>query len=566
MGAGTFSGSPELGRCCLTRTLLSYNGLSTEQGGARLQPDLAAALPDVSADGLTWTLRIKPGLHYGPPLQDVEITARDFIRALHRLASPAIATPYGLLADVVGTAEYRAGKAASISGLEAPDDHTLVIRLSGPAGDLGAQLANPWAGPLPPDPYHPDAPFGIAEGADTGYGRFLVSSGPYMLEGSEALDLSVPAAQRKPAAGIAPGRITLVRNPSWETSTDLLRPAYADRIEIMYAASVEQAVADLDAGKADLVWPAYGPSPSVPAEVFAAFQAAPARGHAHLDASSVVRVVVMDVAVPPFDDRHVRKALNLAIDKKHLIDLQGGPVAQAVIGHLVPDSTVDGLLLDYDPYKTPGDKGDLAAARAEMALSRYDSDRDGVCDAPACQHVRAVTRDPYAGVTEAVAADIKSLGINLEVQVLDADSFFAAIGDPKAKVPITVGVGYSGGYVSASGIMSGFDGPLAFGMWMGTEVGNTTMVGATPEQLRRWGYEVTEVPNVDKRVEACLPLVGPEQFQCWAAVDQYLMEYIVPWVPCSQDQYAALTSPRVLTYGFDELVGTTSLDQLALKP
>jgi hypothetical protein len=45
------------------------------------------------------------------------------------------------------------------------------------------------------------------------------------------------------------------------------------------------------------------------------------------------------------------------------------------------------------------------------------------------------------------------------------------------------------------------------------------------------------------------------------------METVVPWVPYSQDRSTTLTSPRVLTYGFDELTGTTpSLDQIALQP
>src|SRR5215211_2806042 len=45
-------------RCCLLRTLLSHNGRSTEEGGAALRPDLAAALPAVSADALSWTFRV----------------------------------------------------------------------------------------------------------------------------------------------------------------------------------------------------------------------------------------------------------------------------------------------------------------------------------------------------------------------------------------------------------------------------------------------------------------------------------------------------------------------------
>ena len=255
--------SLELWRCCLVRTLLSHNGQSAAEGGARLQPDLAASLPEVSADGLTWTFRLKPGLHYGPPLEDVEITAGDFVRDFHRLLAPSIGSYFAYDYLVIeGAAEYYDGTAASISGIEAPDDHTLVFRLTEPAGDFGARLAGTSTGPLPPNPAQPDATTGIAAGADAGYGRFLVSSGPYMLEGSEALDFSVPAAQRTPVAGFTPGRIVLVRNPSWDPASDDLRPAYADRIEITLADSMDAAVAALDAGEADLLWaPARGRRP-----------------------------------------------------------------------------------------------------------------------------------------------------------------------------------------------------------------------------------------------------------------------------------------------------------------
>ena len=76
-------------RCCLLRTLMSYNGKTTAEGGGVVEPDLASADPEVSADGLTWTFSIKPGLHVRPTGQDVEITAQDFVRAMEREATPS---------------------------------------------------------------------------------------------------------------------------------------------------------------------------------------------------------------------------------------------------------------------------------------------------------------------------------------------------------------------------------------------------------------------------------------------------------------------------------------------
>jgi peptide/nickel transport system substrate-binding protein len=557
--------SLELWRCCLVRTLLSHNGQSAAEGGARLQPDLAASIPEVSADGLTWTFHIKPGLHYGPPLEEVEITAGDFVRSFHRMLAPSIGSYFAYDYLVIdGATEYNAGTAASISGIEAPDDHTLVFRLTEPAGDFGARLAGTATGPLPPNPTQPDATTGIAAGADTGYGRFLVSSGPYMLEGSEALDFSVPAAGRTPVAGFAPGRITLVRNPSWDPASDDLRPAYADRIEIRLETSMDAAVAELDADAADLLWASGALSPTVPADIFEALRTDPARGQAHLDATGLVRNMILNVAVPPFDDVHARKAIAWALDRQELVDLKGGGVAQGTFGHILGNVVEDDLLADYDPYATPGEHGDLEKARAEMRLSRYDTDGDGRCDAPACAHIRATTREEHAVVAREIASDLAPLGIGLDVDVLDNATFFDIGSHPTDKVPLLIGIGFGRTFISASQFMSTFDGRLTVDVPPDTY--NYSMLGATPEQLKKWGYAVTEVPNVDARVEACLPLVGAAQFQCWAGLDQYLMENVVAWIPYAEQRFANLTSPRVVSWAFDAMTNNPALDRIAVRP
>ena len=58
------SASSELYRCCLLRTLLSFEGVPGAEGGSELQPDLASELPTVSDDGLTWTVTVKEGIAY----------------------------------------------------------------------------------------------------------------------------------------------------------------------------------------------------------------------------------------------------------------------------------------------------------------------------------------------------------------------------------------------------------------------------------------------------------------------------------------------------------------------
>ncbi len=49
----------EFFRCCLLRTLLTYNGKPAEEGGNELHPDLAEGMPEISKDKKTWTFTIK---------------------------------------------------------------------------------------------------------------------------------------------------------------------------------------------------------------------------------------------------------------------------------------------------------------------------------------------------------------------------------------------------------------------------------------------------------------------------------------------------------------------------
>src|SRR5215207_5866 len=219
-------------RCCLLRTLLSYTGRTTAEGGAELQPDIASALPEISSDGLTYTFALKSGINYGDPFGDVEVTSGDIVRALERDADPdASVGGYNFYYNPIdGFADFGEGKADSIAGLETPDDSTLVVTLTEPAGYLPYLFSMHATAPIPPD--GEDEPLGAAEGHTKDYGRFLVATGPYQIAGSADLDFSVPAKQQDPVSGYQIGKsLELERNPNYDASTDGLRPAYPDAIE-----------------------------------------------------------------------------------------------------------------------------------------------------------------------------------------------------------------------------------------------------------------------------------------------------------------------------------------------
>ena len=55
--------------------------------GWRLEPEVAAAMPTVSADGRTYTFTIKPGYTFSPP-SDEPVTAETFRATIERTLSP----------------------------------------------------------------------------------------------------------------------------------------------------------------------------------------------------------------------------------------------------------------------------------------------------------------------------------------------------------------------------------------------------------------------------------------------------------------------------------------------
>ncbi|CAN5645260.1 ABC transporter substrate-binding protein [soil metagenome] len=546
-------------RCCLLRTLMSYEGVPTDQGGAEIHPDLAADEPEISADGLTWTFKIKPGINYAPPFEDVAITANDFITAMKREANPkANVGGYSFYYSVIeGFDDYGAGKAAEISGLKAIDDTTLEITLNEPTGDLGFRLAMAASAPIPPTE---GAELGAAEGHDKDYGRFLVASGPYMFRGSESMDFTAPIKDQDPVEGYVPGRsIELVRNPSWSAETDELRPAYPDEILVTIGGDNDDLYNQVAAGEIDFVVDG-----AVPPDKIKEYQTTPdLQDRMNVYPSDAMRYVSFNLAIPPFDDVHVRKAINYAFDKEGFRQQRGGPTTGELAGHIFVNSLQDNLLADYDPYASPNGSGDIELAQEEMAQSKYDSDGDGVCDDPVCEGILTVTdrEDPYPKQSALMQQFLEPLGITLDVKQLERGVMYTKCNDMNSQTAMCAGPGWGKDY--ADGYT--FGGPLfdSSGLW--PSCCNYSGLGATADQLKEWGYDVSEIPSVDDKVAECSAAVDAERTQCWADFDTQLMEEVVPLVPYLFDNSVDIISPNVTNYSFDQFAGLADFGRMAVS-
>src|SRR4051812_13610028 len=124
-------------------TLLSYDYLARP---AKLVPRAAESMPQVSADGKTYTFKIKKGIYFtdDPSFKGKkrELTAQDFAFAWRRFFDPKYRSPYAFLftgkivgLDALGEQAKKTGKfdyEAPVAGLQTPDRYTLVIRLTEP--------------------------------------------------------------------------------------------------------------------------------------------------------------------------------------------------------------------------------------------------------------------------------------------------------------------------------------------------------------------------------------------------------------------------------------------------
>lgn len=575
----------ELFRCCLLRTLMSYNGLSAERGGSEVRPDLASGSPTVSSDGLTWVFHLKRGLRYAPPLGAVEITAPDVIRAIERMLSSAtpaqrrLGYPYlgwnggtGLasfyLDLIVGARAYLDKASDTIAGLSAPDPHTLQVRLTHPSGDLAYRMSLPVTAPLPPNPYDPAAPLGVAQGHAGGYAPFLVSSGPYMIEGADRVDFSEPAGQRVGASGYTPaatrypsgritepGRLILVRNPSWRR--DDLRPAYPDRIEVTLIGRrfVSSTVRQLEAGELAF---AMNTNPDSPLNRSRYDPGSPGRVIGGVPQRALL-FMFMNTAMPPFDDVDVRRALNHVLDRRTIARLEAGgwDVPQGAAGHIIPDGAEGGLLTAFEPYGPGG--SDLVAARTAMARSAYDVDGDGRCDAAACADVPVSASTDLGWNGEAVAdqvrADLARIGIGLDVHLGPGCCRRGPAKHPWALV------------LSNSWVLDYPDAASPMTMLFGSDSwGNFANLGRDHVWLREHGYQVESTPSVDDRIDVCLPMSGSDATRCWAALDVYLMTEVVPFVPIAFVTGSLIVSSEVERVSFDQLTGQPALDRVILTP
>ena len=174
-----------------------------------LVPDLAEDLGTKSADGLTWTFKLKQGIKY---MDGTPVKAADYAYAIKRSFAHDLydAGPTYQIQFFKDGETYKGPygpNGANYAGVETPDDSTLVIHLAKPFNDLPYYAAFPMFTPIPQ-----------AKDTKKNYEQHPMTTGPYQV------DSYTPGAELK-----------LSKNPNWDPNSDPVRYQYVDAWDFKFA-------------------------------------------------------------------------------------------------------------------------------------------------------------------------------------------------------------------------------------------------------------------------------------------------------------------------------------------
>ena len=327
------------------------------------EPDLATGPPRISNGGTTYTVTIRPGARWDTsPFSPV--TAADAVLGLKRSCNPA--QPSGGLPDFVGLIRgmgaFCAGFAKVAQTVPAIRGYIDTHSISGVTGSGQAitftltQPASYFADILALSPFNPAPPQSlnwIPGSAAAQQNTF--ADGPYKVQ-----------------SYVPTRKIMFARNPAWNPSTDPIRKAYVNRINVSETnnQTINQEILQTNSAAGSMEWDSGPPFAAVPGLVTQ-------MQHGGTDFSlgpayAMRPFIVFNLDSPNNDGAlgkaTVRQAISYAIDRAHLILDIGGPVISPPLTHILP-AGINGaqdVPPSYDPYPH-----NVARTRSMLAAAGY---------------------------------------------------------------------------------------------------------------------------------------------------------------------------------------------------
>ena len=462
------------------RTLMAFKPVPGEDS-FDVVPDLAQAPGEANPDKTVWTYHLRPGLTYedGTP-----ITTKDIKYAIQRLYATGVInggpSPYYwcLLDDCVdGKAKYKGpydDPDGDLPRIETPDDNTIVFNLTQPYADFDYLMSLGTSAPIPADK---------DEGED--YAQHPVASGPYKIESYE------------------PGKsITFVRNDKWSQASDPVRKPKVDKVLLTMFSNRDDLDQRVLAGTLD----ALADNGFKAAAITQTLNDPNKKKFSDNPVEPATTYIVLASSVPPLDNVDCRKAIFYAINKKALLQANGGD-SQGTIANSMTPIGVPGYEPDYDPYPTgPDGTGDLAKARESLAACGHP---DGF-DVNMTYIAGSVTDEQnFAAVQEALGR----VGIKVSAKPGEQSVYYTTwIGSPQNIVDQKLGI-LGAGWGSDFPSINGFYRSIAHGDSI-LPTGNSN-------------YASLDDPEVNRLMEDSLKAPAEQQEELGKQLNHRLMDLAV---------------------------------------
>jgi len=468
---------------------------------AKPTPDFAASDAKIAADGKTVTITTRPGVKFSPPVNRAA-TSKDVKYAIERGFKSSVANGYAgaYFSDVVGAKAFQDGKAGQITGIQTPNDTTIVFKLTkGTAGALVGALSLPLSAPVPQEyaaKYDAQSP--------STYGTHQVATGPYQVKADASGTLT----------GYSPGKsIQLVRNPNWNgPSTGDYRKAYLDVVNIDEGNNDATVASRQILDGQTQVSGDFSPPPPILKTLVQGGK----KSQLALSPSGGSRYVSMNTTIKPFNNVNVRRAVFAVFDRTAMRLTRGGAVIGPIASHFIPPGIPgyeqaggDGSP-GFDFAKNPS--GDLALAQSYMKKAGYPS---GKYSGPPLLTV-GTTGGNAQKAAEVAQAQLQKLGFNLSLRLVQQDTMYTKFCNvPKAAVVICTNVGWLKDFNDGQTILD----PTFNGR------------NIVPENNSNWPQ--LNDPAVNAAIGKAELVTDPGQrASAWAAIDRQITSLApaVPWV------------------------------------
>ena len=490
----------------ISRPLYGYEA----DDGVNAVPDLAESDPQISEDGKSVTVKIKTGVKFSPPV-DREVTSKDVKYAVERGFFNTVNNGYAgaYFGDIVG-AEVGAKPGSKISGIETPDDQTIVFNLSKPtAGVLAGALAMPLTAPVPEE-YAKE----FDGQATSTYGQNQVATGPYMIEND---------ASGKTVGYQAGRRIHLVRNPNWDESTDF-RPAYADEIDMPQGNDDTAVAARKILEGENMINGDFAPEPAILKQALTQ-----QKDQLTLVPGGGGRWVAMNTTIKPFDNPDVRRAVVAGFDREAMRLTRGGEVIGDIPTHYIPPEIpgfeeaggLEGAGIDF--MSNPA--GDMNLSAEYFKKAGYDSGKYEGNE----EFLMVGTSEGVAQKAAEVAKEnFEKMGFKINLRLVTQDSMYTKFcNSPPAKVAICPNVGWLKDFADAQTYL------------------DPTFNGDNILQTGNSNWSQLDEADLNKEMNDAKLLTDPtERAEAWAAIDEKITE-LAPAVNWLWDKTPLIKSANV---------------------